>query len=187
MISISVVMTTYNGEKYIVEQLDSIRNQSRVPDEVIIYDDCSSDLTVSLIEKYIDDYELTNWTLHCNERNLGWRKNFVEAMEASTGDLIFLSDQDDIWNRDKIEDMAFYLEKDKKILLLASNCEVFYTLNDKKVKYPPFYSIKGKAFYLDKIWANKGIVSIINRVMKDKKINSGRPMSRRLILQQARG
>ena len=49
---ISVVMTTYNGEKYIVEQLDSIRNQTRVPDEVIIYDDCSSDLTTTLIKKY---------------------------------------------------------------------------------------------------------------------------------------
>lgn len=167
-------MTTYNGEKYIVEQLDSIRNQTRVPDEVIIYDDCSSDLTTTLIKKYINDNDLTNWILHCNEHNLGWRKNFIEAMQAAKGDLIFLSDQDDIWNCDKIEDMASAIDNNRDILLLASNCEIFYTSNDKRTKYPPFYSFKKKAFYLDKIWANKGLISVFNRLLKGKKGNSGK-------------
>ena len=55
---ISVVMATYNGEKYILEQLDSIRNQSISIDEVIICDDCSIDNTVNIIKQYINDYSL---------------------------------------------------------------------------------------------------------------------------------
>ena len=64
---ISVAMATYNGHKYIVEQLDSIRNQSLKVDEVVICDDQSSDDTVSIIRNYIEKYKLDNWKVTVNE------------------------------------------------------------------------------------------------------------------------
>lgn len=103
---ISVVMCTYNGAEYIIEQLDSIRMQSRRPDEVIIQDDVSQDDTCTIVKNYICQHNLTNWTLVENKRNLGWKRNFYDAICRATGDFIFFSDQDDVWNLSKIEIMS---------------------------------------------------------------------------------
>lgn len=105
-LKLSVAMTTYNGEKYIIKQLESIRTQTRIPEEVVILDDCSKDSTVSLVQKYISDNHLTGWQLIVNETNLGWKKNFLEAARRTTGDIVFFSDQDDIWLPDKIKKMS---------------------------------------------------------------------------------
>lgn len=122
----SVVMSTYNGEKYIIEQLDSIRTQSKDADEVIIADDCSTDDTVKIVENYITKYNLINWHLTVNKQNKGWRRNFMEAMWSSSGDLVFPCDQDDIWRHDKIEIMTKLMVNNPKIQLLTSNyCEFF--------------------------------------------------------------
>lgn len=103
---ISVVMTTYNGEKYILKQLNSILNQTRRPDEVIICDDLSSDCTVDIIRNFIHSNNLNNWHLYINTSNIGWKKNFFEASKRATGDIVFFSDQDDIWLNYKIEEMS---------------------------------------------------------------------------------
>ena len=92
----SVVISTYNGEKYIIEQLDSLRKQSRPADEVIIADDCSSDHTVDIVKQYINQNKLNSWQVIVNDHNKGWRRNFMETMWNATGDLIFPCDQDDI-------------------------------------------------------------------------------------------
>lgn len=76
MEKISVALATYNGEKYIEKQLDSIRNQTIKPDEVVIVDDKSSDRTVALINEFIAVNNLVNWKLFVNEKNVGYRKNF---------------------------------------------------------------------------------------------------------------
>ena len=73
---ISVVMTTYNGKKYLLEQLESLRNQTLKIDEVIIMDDWSKDETPELIRKYIIDNNLSGWKLIENQTNQGWKKNF---------------------------------------------------------------------------------------------------------------
>ncbi len=103
MLKVSVVMTAYNGEKYIEKQLDSILSQHRLPDEVIIIDDCSSDNTPKIIKKYIEDNSLNNWFFEINGENLGFKKNFKKALSKISGDICFLCDQDDIWCDDKIE------------------------------------------------------------------------------------
>lgn len=105
-VTISVVMTTYNGEKYIIEQLQSILDQTRRPDQVVICDDGSIDNTISLISNFIYKNRLENWYVEQNSSNLGWRRNFFNATSKATGDIIFFSDQDDIWYSDKIEIMA---------------------------------------------------------------------------------
>ena len=114
---ISVAMATYNGEKYIIEQLDSIRNQSLTPDEVVICDDRSTDHTVSLIETYIDKYSLNGWQIHVNEQNLGYINNFWKAILLTRGDYIFLSDQDDVWMNNKIEMMVGIMKKNDALML----------------------------------------------------------------------
>lgn len=73
---VSLVMAVYNGEKYLIEQLDSIRKQTYLIDEVILIDDVSTDNSYELIHQYIDGYKLINWKLIKNENNLGYRKNF---------------------------------------------------------------------------------------------------------------
>lgn len=127
---ISVVMTTYNGKKYLLEQLESLRNQTLKIDEVIIMDDCSKDETPELIRKYIIDNNLSGWKLIENQTNQGWKKNFKLGFDLATGDYIFPCDQDDIWHLDKVQKMAECMEKHPEIELLAANYETFFSEKD---------------------------------------------------------
>ncbi len=97
---ISLAMPTYNGEKYIEAQLDSIYNQTMIPDEVIVVDDRSTDGTVAILDRYRQKYGLKYYV---NERNLGYNLNFEKAISLCSGDYIALCDQDDVWLPDKIE------------------------------------------------------------------------------------
>ncbi|WP_462405923.1 glycosyltransferase [Gracilibacillus sp. Marseille-QA3620] len=123
---ISIVMATYNGEKYIIEQLDSILQQSLLPDEVIICDDNSADSTVRIIKKFIEKHKLSEWKVYQNSNNKGYSANFSEGLMKATGDIIFLADQDDIWLPNKLEDMAHVMMENLNIQLLASNVMPFY-------------------------------------------------------------
>ncbi|MFT8424820.1 MAG: glycosyltransferase [Liquorilactobacillus sp.] len=123
---ISIVISTYNGEKFILDQLDSLKNQTVLADEVIIVDDCSTDKTVELVNNYIARYQLTSWNIYVNEKNLGWRKNFMDSIWKSSGDLIFTCDQDDIWRQDKLSIMKRIMEDHSEISLLTSNYKEFY-------------------------------------------------------------
>lgn len=98
----SVAIATYNGARFIEEQLASIAHQSRPVDEVVIADDCSSDETVLLAERAAKQLGL-GLTLLRGSARLGVVGNFQRAMLACRGDLVFLSDQDDIWYSHKVE------------------------------------------------------------------------------------
>lgn len=118
--TISVCMSTYNGEKYIEEQLYSILHQSRRPDEVIICDDASGDRTVEIIENFIRDNQLEEgWKLYKNMENRGYPANFYHAMSLCSGELVFLSDQDDIWHEKKLEQMSNVLDKHTEAKVLS--------------------------------------------------------------------
>lgn len=108
---LSVCMCTYNGAEYLFEQLESIRKQTRQPDEVVICDDGSTDDTRELIYAYQTEHGLTeNWHLYCNSELKGYPGNFYYACSLCTGDIVFLSDQDDVWGLTKIEEMARVFE-----------------------------------------------------------------------------
>ena len=94
MRTVSVVMATYNGEKYLREQLDSIIQQTYPIHEIIIQDDCSTDGTITIIEAYIKKYPYVK--LFSNDHNVGFNQNFKNAAMRATGDLVAISDQDDI-------------------------------------------------------------------------------------------
>ena len=120
----SVAMTTYNGSKYILDLLDSIRMQDEAPDEVVIIDDHSTDETYELVEAYIDKYNLMTWQNIRNEENIGWKLNFRKAIKKCTGDIIFLCDQDDIWKSFKIREMKEIMTGNVNIQLLVTNYAV---------------------------------------------------------------
>lgn len=130
--TISVVLTTYNGERYLQEQLDSIQNQTMPPDEVIILDDGSRDGTVDLISAYIADHDLSGWRFIKNGANIGWRANFKKGFDLARGDLIFPADQDDVWHADKIEMMVRVMTERPDIMLLCSNYHLFVSGSDKR-------------------------------------------------------
>lgn len=122
----SVVISTYNGENYILNQLESIHRQTRQADEVIISDDCSADSTVDICSSFIGRTRLKNWSVIKNDQNKGWKKNFIDGLSAAKGDLIFFCDQDDIWKDNKIAEMSQIMESRSEIDVLTSNCEAFY-------------------------------------------------------------
>lgn len=130
---VSVVITTYNGSKYVEEQLDSIRDQSRSADEVLILDDKSFDRTQELIKSYISKNGLSTWRLIENETNVGWRENFKNGFDLCTGDYILPCDQDDIWHLDKIERMLDAFKRNASIDLLTTNYRLF-TSEDAQVE-----------------------------------------------------
>ena len=99
---VSVAMATYNGEKYIHEQIDSILSQSIVPNQIMIIDDCSNDSTWSILTNYKKNNEEL-FSIFRNETNMGIIETFKRCLNRCTGDYVFLCDQDDIWENNKIE------------------------------------------------------------------------------------
>lgn len=98
---ISVAMTTYNGEKYLAEQIDSILSQTYTDFELIVCDDCSTDSTRSILKEY--EQKDKRIKLYFNEANLGFKKNFEQALHFCTGEFIAFADQDDVWFKDHLE------------------------------------------------------------------------------------
>ncbi len=101
---ISIAMAVFEGERFICQQLDSIFSQSLVPNEIIICDDSRNDKTYKAIKNIIEQHpQIIKYFK--NETQLGASKNFEKAVSLSSGDIIFLSDQDDVWMRDKIAEL----------------------------------------------------------------------------------
>ena len=118
----TVVLATYNGESFVYDQINSLNNQTRKIDQVIIFDDKSTDNTVNIISDYINQQCLqSTWKLFVNEKNLGFRNNFKKALSFASNEVIFLCDQDDIWNKNKVEDMMKVHEKIEKNIVLVSD------------------------------------------------------------------
>jgi len=98
----SVAMCTYNGARFVAEQLASVAAQTRPPDELVVCDDRSRDETCALVEEFARRAPFPV-RLVVNERNLGSTRNFGRAVSLCTGDLIALADQDDVWLPAKLE------------------------------------------------------------------------------------
>lgn len=149
---ISVVMTTYNGGEFLLPQLQSLCNQKRRPDEVVICDDCSEDQTRTCIEEFIALNKLKNWTLYKNEERLGYISNYRKALALAKGDIVFLCDQDDVWHEDKIAEMAGIMEKDFRIKALVCGYCVIDSQGNPLAKQPPkFYTTRFLQPYLTRV------------------------------------
>ena len=107
----SIIIASFNGEKYIKEQLESILLQMEEEDELIIVDDCSNDRTISIIESLYKDYPNLNTILYSNKNNLGPNKSFEKGLSIASKEIIVLSDQDDIWFHNRLSKIKDILKK----------------------------------------------------------------------------
>jgi glycosyltransferase involved in cell wall biosynthesis len=107
---LSVAMCTYNGARFLSEQLESIAMQTRLPDELVVCDDGSADESVEIIRTFADHAPFPI-RLRINEKNMGSIKNFEKAICLCEGDLIALADQDDLWRPQKLERLCCTLEQ----------------------------------------------------------------------------
>lgn len=130
---VTVVLSTYNGSKYLEELLESLLNQTWRIDEVLISDDCSTDNTTEIIERFILKHDLTTWIFEKNEENKGWKRNFKDLFSRAKHEYIFPCDQDDIWNNDKIESMISIMKDNRDILLLVSDYTPFGEYKTKEI------------------------------------------------------
>lgn len=137
----TVIIATYNGEKFLLEQLESIRRQTIKPNEVLIYDDGSTDSTINLVEEYIKKYNLQNWIFKKNDINLGYENNFKKLMYDASNDIIFFCDQDDIWNENKIEKVNDFFEKNLNIEVVCTDSE-FIDGDGNSISNSGFYRMK---------------------------------------------
>ncbi|MDE3022538.1 MAG: glycosyltransferase family 2 protein [Pseudomonadota bacterium] len=137
---ISVCMATFNGGRFISEQLDSIRMQIESSDEIIIVDDASSDDTVERIRSCHDD----RIRIIEHEINLGVVQSFQQALEEATGDIIFLSDQDDLWKKDKVRTVCDIFQSQPETTLVLSDAEILDETG--RVTMTSFYALLGAPF-----------------------------------------
>ena len=117
---ISIAMATYNGSKHLQEQLDSLLCQTRQPDELVVCDDGSTDSTLEILEQYTKKFECDVIILS-NQSNIGVYRNFERAISKCTGDIIFLSDQDDVWSKEKIEQIERVFLDDKATQIVIND------------------------------------------------------------------
>ena len=100
-LQLSVAMATYNGARFLREQLNSFTAQKRLPDELVVCDDGSSDATIDILQDFAVSAPFTMRVVR-NEENVGFVRNFEKAISLCSGDVIFLSDQDDVWLPEKL-------------------------------------------------------------------------------------
>lgn len=123
---VSVALCTYRGEPYLAAQLDSILAQTRPPQELVVFDDASPDGTWALLESFAPRVRAAGiqFVMHRNAANVGYIANFEQALRATTGDIVFLCDQDDLWHPTKVERFAAEFERRPDLLMLHSDARL---------------------------------------------------------------
>ena len=119
----SVAMCTYNGAAYLEEQLDSIARQIRLPDELVVCDDNSSDESLRILRSFAARSAFPV-RLHSNESNLGSTKNFEKAICLCSGDVIALADQDDVWHPEKLAILEREFSSTPDVGLVFTDAEI---------------------------------------------------------------
>ena len=157
-VKIAVVIATYNGEKYIKEQLDSVLVQTLMPSEIIIQDDNSSDSTWDILCEYKKMYP-NLIKLYKNKQSLGAHMNFEKAFNFVTADYIAPCDQDDIWMPRKLE-YSYEALKEGSYSLVACKELIRYEDGSEKPNYYPMPSLEDCIF-------NKGIAGHLIMIPKN--------------------
>lgn len=161
----SVAMATYNGEKYIAEQIDSILDNLSKNDELIISDDGSTDNTINIIKKYQEEDERIKLI---NGPKQGVKQNFANSIKKCKGKYIFLCDQDDVWTKNKINKVLDIFDKEK-CLVVVHNAHIV----DNKLNCigQTFFEFRNSGSgILKNIWKNTyiGCCMAFNSCLKEK-------------------
>jgi glycosyltransferase involved in cell wall biosynthesis len=170
---VSIAMTTYNGEKYLSQQIESILNQSFNDFELIICDDNSNDKTLTIIEDFQKKYTFIK--LYKNKKRLGVVKNFEQAIKLAKCKYIALADQDDIWHNQKLEKLlnaASSYEKKTPLMVHSDLTMVDSSLNELHKSFFRFRGINLKnKKELNKIISHNGVMGctiLFNQALKEK-------------------
>jgi glycosyltransferase involved in cell wall biosynthesis len=147
---ISVAFIVYNGSRYLRTQLDSILAQTLKVDEIFICDDASSDNTKEILEEY-KNKNPNLFFIHYNNQNIGPTKNIEKAIQACTGELILLADQDDYWEPNKVDTILKWFEQNPTMNGVFTNGAIMNSNGDLDNKYAlwdimsfPYKTIKSK-------------------------------------------
>ena len=124
MTTVSVALASYNGGRYVREQLESVLRQSRLPDEIVVADDGSSDDTVAIVREVAGGHPNVTLKLITQGPRLGITGNFERALRATTGDLIALSDQDDRWHDGRLAAIIAEFDADPELVLLHHDADL---------------------------------------------------------------
>ncbi|MCZ2497398.1 glycosyltransferase [Xylophilus sp. Kf1] len=165
---ISVALCTYNGARFVAEQVRSICAQTRLPDQIVLSDDASSDDSVALVRAALTDGlrarpdAVLDLQVIRNASPLGVTRNFEQAIRACTGELIVLCDQDDRWHDHRIERMAERFARRPELLLLHSDARMVDSqgapLGDSL-----FHALEVKPFELTAIHDGRGVDVFLRR------------------------
>jgi glycosyltransferase involved in cell wall biosynthesis len=172
---ISIILCTYQGEKFLQTQLDSLLNQSYANIEILIFDDASSDTTTQIIEKYTIRYP--NIYLFKNHQRLGFVKNFEKAitywLKQNKSDYLALCDQDDLWHSNKLTNSMTTLQELEQLhpnFPALVHCDLRLINTKNQVIQPSFFAYKSLDFpdnkALGKLLGYNGVMSntlLINR------------------------
>lgn len=165
--TISVIMSTYNGEKYLKEQLDSILRQEKVSVKLLVRDDGSADRTMEIVESYKeDDIKLIRG------ENKGPAMSFLTALqEAPDADYYAFADQDDYWQKDKLSSAVRMLEKSKGAAVYSSAYDITdedLNVQQKNAGFLWEYTLRESLVYR----APLGCTIVMNKAMRDKVIRT---------------
>jgi glycosyltransferase involved in cell wall biosynthesis len=126
--AVSVAVCTHNGAAYVEEQLRSILGQSFLPSEIVVSDDASTDGTVAIVRSVLDGAVAAHPRLSAvviqNPVALGVTRNFEQALSECSGDLIVLSDQDDVWHPDRVRAAVAGFEATPELVMIGSNARL---------------------------------------------------------------
>lgn len=120
---VSVAMATYNGSTYLKDQLHSFLDQTRLPDELVVCDDASTDTTLDILKMFVNEAPFMV-RIYQNANNRGHNETFGRALSHCEGDLIVLSDQDDFWFSEKIETLVSEVEVDQHNFVFMNDAEL---------------------------------------------------------------
>ena len=147
---ISVAFIVYNGSQYLLTQIDSILDQTLNVNEIIVYDDASSDNTKEILDEYKNKHP-NLFFIHYNNQNIGPTKNIEKAIQACTGELILLADQDDYWEAHKVETIVKWFEQNPTMNGVFTNGSLMNSKEELDNKYSlwdamsfPYKTIKSK-------------------------------------------
>jgi glycosyltransferase involved in cell wall biosynthesis len=162
--TISVALCTYNGERFVAEQVASILAQTLAPTEIVVSDDASTDATIRIIEDVIATAGAPVPSLRVlrNPTALGVVRNFEQAVSACSGDLIALCDQDDRWAPHRLELMAKAFATTPDLLLLSSNARLIDD-DDRPLGYSLFDAITFTAAEKSAVRAGDGFATLLTR------------------------
>lgn len=180
----SIAMCTYNGEKYLKGQLDSILEQTYLPKELVVCDDCSKDATIAILNEFSKTAPF-DVHIYINEQNLGYVKNFEKACLKTKYEYVVFCDHDDVWKKNKLEKLKNYFIENDNAELIFTDATLFGEVNTHKTlweengfvkKRRQRYNLNHFSFLL-----NHWIVTGATMVCKRSLINSAVPFPKKFV------